>query len=83
MRGAAEANMSNEAALNEIDKALTAFLIKAEKFISPNLQSNHTTNFSSEFDIALRRLAYWRRRVTALTSTVITQASLETFRRRA
>ena len=83
MRGAGEATRSDEAALNEIDKALTALLIKAEKSLSPTPRSNRTTNFSPEFDIALRRLAYWRRRVTALTSTVITQASLDTFRCRA
>ena len=83
MRGAGEATRSDEAALNEIDKALTALLIKAEKYLSPTPRSNRTTNFSPEFDIALRRLAYWQRRVTALTSTVITQASLDTFRCRA
>jgi predicted CopG family antitoxin len=69
--------------MNEIDEALTAILLGAERCLRTTPRVNRTGHFSLELDKGLRTIAYWRRRCTAIDSNSVTAESIELRRERA
>ena len=67
--------------MTEIDESLTAILLGAERCIGPPPRVNRTGHFSVELDMGLRKIAYWRRRFTAIDSSLVSAESIEVRRR--
>ena len=63
--------------MTEIDDSLTSILLGAERCLGPPPQVNRTGHLSVELDMGLRKIAYWRRRGTAIDSSSVSVESIE------